>query len=343
MKHERTLKTAIVLGVTAAHIGLYAALDKVAAPPEPVEVEQLTMVDLDALADGGHKAADSPPPAAKPAPPPPPPPKPKPKPEPVKKPQPKAPEPKPVVKAVVKDNAPPDLRPERETPKPKPPKPKAEPKQPEPKPKAEPKPPKPQPELKTAEPVEKAQPEPKPKLKVAAKHSDSEAKSAAPADTGSRAAVQASAENKGGDGKNRQTTSSGGGNGRDDKAGGSSGSRERGDGGNGGDGKRKNDSDNDKPKKAFSGIADGGYRTMPVLDCPEASMDNDESGTVKIKVVVEPNGRVSDADVVSSSGHSRLDRAALRAAKSASYKPKSVDGEPVRTRFTAAYKFDCNN
>lgn len=103
--------------------------------------------------------------------------------------------------------------------------------------------------------------------------------------------------------------------------------------GNGGDG--------NKPSSK-GGIADGGVISRPAPEYPAASIENEEEGTVSIEIIVEANGSVSSARIAKSSGHNRLDNAALRAFKAGRYKPKSDDGTPIRTRFIVKTNFSLN-
>ena len=72
---------------------------------------------------------------------------------------------------------------------------------------------------------------------------------------------------------------------------------------------------------------------------PSMSQDEGEEGTVKLSIIVEANGSVSEVKVTQSTNHQRLDAAAVRAAQGAVYRPKSINGTPARTRFTASYEF----
>ena len=103
--------------------------------------------------------------------------------------------------------------------------------------------------------------------------------------------------------------------------------------GNGGDGNKSS---------SRGGIADGGVISRPAPEYPAASIENEEEGTVSIEIIVEANGSVSSARIAKSSGHNRLDNAALRAFKAGRYKPKSDDGTPIRTRFIVKTNFSLN-
>jgi protein TonB len=64
-----------------------------------------------------------------------------------------------------------------------------------------------------------------------------------------------------------------------------------------------------------------------------------EQGTVKLLVLVGPDGRVSDVAVSSSSGSKRLDQAALSAVKRWRWSPIKRDGAPVAVRGTVTIPF----
>jgi protein TonB len=73
-------------------------------------------------------------------------------------------------------------------------------------------------------------------------------------------------------------------------------------------------------------------------DYPPVSRRLGEQGTVILDVLVDENGRATDARVVQSSGFPRLDEAALAGVK-ANYRfvPGTVDGKPQPMRYT--FKF----
>lgn len=81
--------------------------------------------------------------------------------------------------------------------------------------------------------------------------------------------------------------------------------------------------------------AEPNMRTLAVSsdDYPPASQRAEEEGTTRIEVVVGTNGRVTNCQVIQSSGHSRLDDAACRmATRRWRYKPAQMDGAPVESR-----------
>jgi len=63
---------------------------------------------------------------------------------------------------------------------------------------------------------------------------------------------------------------------------------------------------------------------MPVY--PRASLMRREEGRVIVRVSIDTRGEVSAATVQRSSGHERLDEAALDAARKARFKPYTENG-----------------
>ncbi len=87
---------------------------------------------------------------------------------------------------------------------------------------------------------------------------------------------------------------------------------------------------------------DGGYIELPNPPYPPLALENGNEGVVRLSVIVEPNGRVSNVSITRSSRNRLLDKAAENAAKNARYQPKTVDGYPVRTRFNTSFTFKLN-
>lgn len=67
-----------------------------------------------------------------------------------------------------------------------------------------------------------------------------------------------------------------------------------------------------------------GQRPMPVY--PRASQLRREQGRVMVRVLINPQGGVDKASIQRSSGHDRLDQAALEAARKARFKPYTENG-----------------
>jgi protein TonB len=81
-------------------------------------------------------------------------------------------------------------------------------------------------------------------------------------------------------------------------------------------------------------------RTAPVIDAkkgceepeyPSASRRNEETGTVLLRFLIDVDGRVIDSKIATSSGFSRLDRAARDALSRCVFKPGTVDGKPEQS------------
>jgi protein TonB len=64
-----------------------------------------------------------------------------------------------------------------------------------------------------------------------------------------------------------------------------------------------------------------------------------EQGTVRLLVLVGPDGRVSDIELAASSGSQLLDRAALGAVRHWRWSPQRKDGAPVAVRGTVTIPF----
>jgi len=61
---------------------------------------------------------------------------------------------------------------------------------------------------------------------------------------------------------------------------------------------------------------------------------------VVVEVKIGAGGRILGAEVIESSSHSRLDRAALKAAGQVSFHPATASGTPVESRISVAYRFE---
>lgn len=381
MKNDTSLKTMVLAIVLAMHGGLIAWAWKMQPQTETVNTENLTFVDLNALevgSDGGDGAAAgaqglaaAPPPKKETeptpvAPPPPPtvpnrptPPEQRVPPKKISRPKPQAVE-EPKINTVERDDKPADIIQQ-------------------PKMKAIEKPKsiekikpleKPIEKIKPAEkPIEKPVEKPKPQIdeaKLAAERAERIAAEKAAAEkaaaekaaqNAARAAAEKAAREAAGNGNgndsssnNRSGSINGGKNGiagGEGRTGNASNPKGKGVGDGDGDhskGKNKgngNGGDGNKPSSK-GGIADGGVISRPAPEYPAASIENEEEGTVSIEIIVEANGSVSSARIAKSSGHNRLDNAALRAFKAGRYKPKSDDGTPIRTRFIVKTNFSLN-
>lgn len=68
-----------------------------------------------------------------------------------------------------------------------------------------------------------------------------------------------------------------------------------------------------------------------------------EQGVVRLRLLVGPDGRVSDIEIASSSGSASLDRAALGAVKHWRWKPQVRNGSPVAVRGIVTIPFKLSN
>jgi protein TonB len=75
---------------------------------------------------------------------------------------------------------------------------------------------------------------------------------------------------------------------------------------------------------------------------PFLSMRLNEQGKVVLRVELAGDGRVASAEVMASSGHQRLDQAALEAVKTWRCKPATRDGQAVRAVALQPFKFVLN-
>ena len=74
---------------------------------------------------------------------------------------------------------------------------------------------------------------------------------------------------------------------------------------------------------------------------PSASRRLEEEGLVVVAVVIDPDGRVADARVARSSGHERLDRAAVaQALRKWRFVPAKRDGMPVTGQAQIPVRFE---
>ena len=318
MKNHNLLKPSVIIVVSLLHAGLLALAWKSKEPPEPVTVDELTFVDLGTpegddkpLADGApaplENGGAAQPAQEQPAPPPPPPQAPE-KPKPVQEKPANTPPPK--VNAVVRNDLPADVVQPTKPVVEKPPTPAPKPVEPTPKPPAPtPTPPAPKP----------AETPLKPSTTASNNTSGTPGNSKSPG--GSPDAVNRQDGGNGGGGSNPNSQ----------RPGNNAGSRD-------GDGNGKR-GDGDKPAADPNAIVNGGYIKLPTVPYPQKSQDEGEEGTVKLSIIVEANGSVSEVKVTQSPGHQRLDAAAVRTARSAGYRPKSVNGTPVRSRFNTSYTF----
>ncbi|XOT94497.1 energy transducer TonB, partial [Alcaligenes pakistanensis] len=94
--------------------------------------------------------------------------------------------------------------------------------------------------------------------------------------------------------------------------------------------------DGDRPK--LIGRVDYlGRRPVPVY--PRASERRREQGRVVVRVVISTQGSVLEAKVQNSSGYERLDESALRAVRTARFKPYTENGVAYRAMADIPFDF----
>ncbi|NLC35413.1 MAG: energy transducer TonB, partial [Alcaligenaceae bacterium] len=80
-----------------------------------------------------------------------------------------------------------------------------------------------------------------------------------------------------------------------------------------------------------------GKRPSPVY--PRMSQRRGEQGRVIVRVLISPEGRVLNATVQRSSGHDRLDAEAIKAVRSARFKPYTENGHAYRAMADIPFDF----
>lgn len=307
---NRLLSPAALLFVIAAHALLYWLLISIKPPELPPEPPGLSFVDLGEIGGGGggggtggDTISEDEPPAGSPEQTPPEAPKPEqPKPPPAKP----VPEQRAQIKPVERQDKPADI---------------VQPKtaEPKPQPQAQPRP----------EPQPQAQPE----------------RPIAPANPGAGHSA-----NAGGGGGNKGTPSAGEGGGRgggrgtghgqgegDGEGPGKGGGRGGGEGGGVGNGQGPGGGGGGGGDSAPTHL--GGYLNNPKPPYPKQLEEDGISGTVKLRVMVEANGKPSSVEIVSAS-HPLFGRSAADTVRqSYTFVPAKRNGQPVRQSYTFTLRF----
>src|SRR5690606_4833697 len=94
--------------------------------------------------------------------------------------------------------------------------------------------------------------------------------------------------------------------------------------------------DADRPRMVSS-VDYMGRRPTP--EYPRISQRRGEQGRVIVRVLISPEGRVVDAKIQRSSGHERLDTAALKAVRTARFKPYTENGHAYRALADIPFDF----
>jgi TonB family protein len=101
----------------------------------------------------------------------------------------------------------------------------------------------------------------------------------------------------------------------------------------------KEDKDKQRPKETIinAGMLNGKATSLPYAEYPEKAKEKRLSGLVKIKILVDVDGKVISAEGVE--GHSEFFESAIKAAKKAKFKPTTLSGEHVKITGVLVYSF----
>ncbi|MYM98584.1 energy transducer TonB [Duganella vulcania] len=98
-----------------------------------------------------------------------------------------------------------------------------------------------------------------------------------------------------------------------------------------------------------SGVASAGdilsrfdKETCAAPDYSSAWRDEEPQGDVKVKLLVSPDGTVTDAKLVESSGYATLDKASLRASVKCKFKPVAKDSDIAQGWVNVRYTWVLN-
>ena len=78
---------------------------------------------------------------------------------------------------------------------------------------------------------------------------------------------------------------------------------------------------------------------QPSVQYPPASQNDGEEGTVTLLLAVQTDGSISDIQIARSSGHPRLDAAAVRSLRQAKFQPATCHGKPIAVRIHQSFIF----
>lgn len=89
-------------------------------------------------------------------------------------------------------------------------------------------------------------------------------------------------------------------------------------------------------------MVDASARGNRVPDYPAISRRLGEQGVVVLRVLISPDGRASEVQLVKTSGSSRLDGAAVAAVKEWRFVPALRGGKPVSAWYEWRWEFRLN-
>ena len=78
---------------------------------------------------------------------------------------------------------------------------------------------------------------------------------------------------------------------------------------------------------------------QPSVQYPPASQNEGDEGTVTLLLAVQTDGSISDIRIARSSGHQRLDAAAVRSLRQAKFQPATCHGKPIAVRIHQSFIF----
>ena len=90
-------------------------------------------------------------------------------------------------------------------------------------------------------------------------------------------------------------------------------------------------------KPISGGVLNGKALSLPKPVYPSLARAANVGGAVQVQVLVDENGNVASANVVS--GHPLLQSAALQAARNAKFSPAKISGQPVKVSGVIIYNF----
>ncbi|GAB3042099.1 energy transducer TonB [Acinetobacter apis] len=94
-----------------------------------------------------------------------------------------------------------------------------------------------------------------------------------------------------------------------------------------------------KPKGETKGVTGSASASCPTPEYPQDALMNEEQGTVRLKLDVGPDGRVTNAKVEKSSGSRNLDRATVNAYKKCVFGAATQDGTATAGSINLEYTF----
>jgi periplasmic protein TonB len=85
------------------------------------------------------------------------------------------------------------------------------------------------------------------------------------------------------------------------------------------------------------------YISPPSLQYPPSSRENEEAGTVVLRVLIDEMGQPQSIKIHKSSGFVNLDKAAVTAIQKARFKPPTLDGQPTAGYAQIPLTFELEN